>query len=78
MLLSTTKELIYKSLCFASTRDGNRIKLEPRTRKYVFLTFKTGIKGYMVLDTNNSEIFINKNVIFYENIFPYKIIHTQP
>ena len=31
----------------------------------------------MVLDTNTIEIFINKNIIFYENIFSYKIIHNQ-
>jgi len=67
----------FGSLCFTSTLDGNRTKLGPRARKCVFLRFKTRIKGYVVLDTNNREIFINRNVIFYENIFPYKIIHTQ-
>jgi len=76
----TPYELIYKSpptylnlktfgsLCFASTLDGNRTKLELKVRKCVFLGFKTGIKGYVVLDTNNRDIFINKRIIFYENI----------
>ena len=45
---------------------------EPRSRKYVFLGYKLGIKGYVWLDTKNREIFTNQNVIFYENIFSYK------
>jgi len=44
---------IFGSLCFASTLENNRTKLEPRARKCVFFGFKTGIKGYVLLDTNN-------------------------
>jgi len=81
----TLYELIYKSpptylnlktfgsLCFASTLDSNRTKLEPRARKCIFLGYKNGIKEYIVLDTNNREIFFNKNVIFCEKVFSYKM-----
>jgi len=51
--------------------ENNHTKLEPRSRKIIFIGYKTDIKGYVLLDVKNGEFFINKNVIFYENIFPY-------
>jgi len=63
----------FGSVCFASTLDSNRTKLEPKARKCIFLCYKNGIK---VLDTNNIEIFINRNVIFSKKIFPYKMAHN--
>lgn len=38
----------------------------------VLLGYKNGIKGYIILDIKNREIFISRNVIFYEDIFPYR------
>ena len=63
----------FDCLCFASTLENNHSKLEPRSRKSVFIGYKTGIKGYVLLDVTSREIFISRNVIFYENIFPYNL-----
>jgi len=46
-------------------------------RKCVYLRFKIGVKGHNVLDIKNIETFITKNVVFYENIFPYKILNDN-
>jgi len=39
--------------------------------KVFLLDIKTGVKGYIVLDIQIREIFISRNVIFYEHVFPY-------
>jgi len=38
--------------------------------KCVFIGFKPGMKGYVLLDIKSREIFVSRNVMFYENIFP--------
>jgi len=63
---------VFGSLCFTCTLENNKTKLQPRSRKCIFLGYKIGIKGYVLLDIMSREIFISKNVIFYENTFPYK------
>ncbi|XP_047177474.1 uncharacterized protein LOC124844559 [Vigna umbellata] len=34
--------------------------------------YKSGVKGYIVLDINTKELLISRNVLFHEDIFPYK------
>ena len=37
--------------------------------KCIFLGFKQGTKGYIVMDIQTREVFISRNVIFYESSF---------
>ena len=41
-------------------------KLDPRERKYVFVGFKKGIKGYKVWDLKNRKFMLDRDVMFDE------------
>jgi len=62
---------VFGSLCYASTNIP-RQKLDPRSRRGVFLGFQNGTKGYIILDLDSREIFLSRNVIFHETHLPFK------
>ena len=41
-------------------------KLKPRSKRYLFLGYKPGVKGYILWDPKVSKVVISKDVIFYE------------
>ena len=62
---------VFGCLCFSSTLEANRRKLEPRTVTSVFLGLKPNTKGFVTSDHKTRSIFVSRNVIFYEDCFPF-------
>lgn len=67
--ISTLK--VFGCLCFAATLSTPRGKLDPQARKCVHLGFKHGTKGYLLFDINSKQIFLSRDVTFYESVFPF-------
>ena len=61
---------MFGCLCYISTLNANRKKLDPRAKPGLFLGFKSNMKGYIVYDLHTHDINISRNVIFCENQFP--------
>jgi hypothetical protein len=67
-----TELKVFGCLCYASTIHNHRTKLDPRSRKSVYLGIKQGVKGAVLYDLNSKTIFVSRNVTFHEQILPYQ------
>ena len=57
--------------CWPSLRKYNSCKLEFRSRMCVFLGYSPMHKGYKCLDRSTGRIYISRDVVFDETVFPY-------
>ena len=62
---------VFGCLAFGSTLVAHRTKFS-LPGHMLFSGYPPGIKGYRHYDLSNKEVFISRNVIFHENIFPFK------
>ena len=46
-------------------------KFDAKARKFVYLGIRTGVKGHLLFDLTTRELIVSRDVIFYENTFPY-------
>jgi len=53
----------FESLAYFSAKDG---KVNPRVKKFVFLSVKRNMKGYRSWDPKNKKIILSKHVTFDE------------
>lgn len=62
---------IFGSLCFATNLQEND-KLNPHSIPSIMLGYAAAQKGYWLLNIQNRAIFVSRDVIFKEHIFPSK------
>lgn len=57
-------------LCYATNPSPHKHKFSPRATKSVFLGYPFNIKGYKLFDFESHSVFISRDVVFHETIFP--------
>ncbi|XP_021755434.1 uncharacterized protein LOC110720688 [Chenopodium quinoa] len=62
---------VFGCLCFAHNQKEKGDKFASRSRKCVYVGYPHGKKGWKVYDLETGDIFVSRDVKFYENEFPY-------
>lgn len=58
--------------CLACTIDHGKSKFDPRGKQCIYLGNYSVTKGSVLLDISSQNLFVSRDVLFSEHIFPYK------
>jgi histone deacetylase 1/2 len=64
---------VFGCACWPNLRAYNDRKLSFRTKQCVFLGYSSSHKGYKCLDRATGRIYISRDVVFDESVFPFSI-----
>jgi len=62
---------IFSCLCYMTTTQHGRDKLQDKALPSVFMGYPHGKKGNKVMSQANRKVYISKDVIFYEFVFHF-------
>ncbi|KAL4304589.1 hypothetical protein GQ457_10G001630 [Hibiscus cannabinus] len=62
---------VFGCLTYASVLPKPKTKLHARTVRCMFIGFPKNMKGYRLFNLETREIFVSRDVVFSENIFPF-------
>jgi histone deacetylase 1/2 len=68
---------VFGCACWPNLRPYNTHKLVFRSKRCVFLGYNNMHKGFKCLDISTSHIYISRDVIFDEQIFPFAELHAN-
>jgi len=62
--------------CWPNLRPYNTKKLQFRSKQCVFLGYSNSHKGFKCLDPSEGRVYISRDIVFYEHVFPFS--HLNP
>ncbi|CAA7022736.1 unnamed protein product [Microthlaspi erraticum] len=62
---------VFGSLCYSHNQAHKGDKFASRSRKCVFIGYPYGKKGWRLFDLEKQEFFVSRDVVFFENQFPF-------
>lgn len=68
---------IFGCACWPNLRPYNNHKLLFRSKQRVFLRYSNLHKGFKCLDIPTGLVYISRDVIFDENVFPFSSLHSN-
>ncbi|CAN1835494.1 Retrovirus-related Pol polyprotein from transposon TNT 1-94 [Linum perenne] len=63
---------VFAYLVYTSSLDRGRTKFHSRARQGIHIGLAPGIKGFKIYDIHTKHIFVSRDVMFHETIFPFK------
>jgi histone deacetylase 1/2 len=68
---------IFGCACWPNLRPYNKRKLAYRSKRCVFLGYSPLHKGVKCLDVTTGHVYISRDVVFDENVFPFASLHPN-
>jgi hypothetical protein len=62
---------VFGCACWPHLRPYNKNKLSFRSKQCVFIEYSSLHKGYKCLDIDSGRVYISRDVIFDERVFPF-------
>jgi histone deacetylase 1/2 len=68
---------VFGCACWLNLRPYNTRKLAFHSKRCVFLGYSNMHKGYKCLDVSTGRIYISRDVVFDEQVFPFAALHPN-